>query len=221
MAKKIKSGDKINDTTLHELLLMMDARLKHIEDISADNRAIIVKLVKQSNQVVEFLKQLELEVNDLEYGIEYYVLIPATAFVDNTSGYYAGISSTTALSFTVNDDKLDPTTNKDVVGSIDAQSELAKNYISQSIDTVSNRLRFLRQNRFSDSLSSQGLQLDIGNTILASLANDNIEKNANSIMPVNWSAWTSGSTYVSKIGDSINSSSQETEGQAVALGFDK
>ena len=159
--------------------------------------------------------------DDLEYGVEYYVLIPATAFVDNTNGYYAGISSTTALSFTVSDDRLDPATIKDVVGSIDAQSELAKNYISQSIDTVSNRLRFLRQNRLSDSLSSQGLQLDIGNTILASLANDNIEKNANSIMPGNWSAWTSGSAYVSKIGDSINSSKQETEGQAVALGFDK
>ena len=40
-------------------------------------------------------------------------------------------------------------------------------------------------------------------------------------MPHNWSAWTAGSAYVSKIGDSINSSSQETEGQAVALGFDK
>ena len=70
MAKKIKSEDKINDTTLHELLLMMDARLKHIEDISADNRAIIVKLVKQSNQIVEYLKQLEIEVQDIEYGIE-------------------------------------------------------------------------------------------------------------------------------------------------------
>ncbi len=159
--------------------------------------------------------------DDLEYGIEYYVLIPAIAFVDSASGYYAGISSTTALSFTVSDDRLDPTTIKDVIGSIDAQSDLAKNYISQSIDTVSNRLRFLRQNRLSDSLSSQGLQLDIGNTILASLANDNIEKNTNSILPNNWSAWTSGSTYVSKIGDSINSSKQETEGQAVALGFDK
>ena len=70
MAKEISSEDKINDSTLHELLLMMDARLKHIEDISADNRAIIVKLVKQSNQIVEFLRTLELEVNDLEYGIE-------------------------------------------------------------------------------------------------------------------------------------------------------
>ena len=70
MAKKVDSMDKISDTTLHELLMMMDARLKHIEDISADNRAIIVKLVKQSNQIVEFLKGIELEVNDLEYGIE-------------------------------------------------------------------------------------------------------------------------------------------------------
>ena len=70
MAKKISSMDKITDTTLHELLLMMDARLKHIEDISADNRAIIVKLVKQSNQIVEFLKTLELEVQEIEYGIE-------------------------------------------------------------------------------------------------------------------------------------------------------
>ncbi len=70
MAKKLSIEDKINDTTLHELLLMMDARLKHIEDISADNRSIIVKLVKQSNQIVQFLKTLELEVSDLEYEIE-------------------------------------------------------------------------------------------------------------------------------------------------------
>ena len=69
MAKKIDGMDKINDTTLHELLVMMDARLKHIEDISADNRAIIVKLVKQSNQIVNYLKQLEIEVVE-DYGIE-------------------------------------------------------------------------------------------------------------------------------------------------------
>ena len=69
MAKKIKSADKINDTTLHELLLMMDAKLNHLEDISADNRAIIVKLVKQSNQIVEFLKNLEIDIDE-QYGIE-------------------------------------------------------------------------------------------------------------------------------------------------------
>ena len=70
MAKKIKGGDKITDTTLHELLLMMDAKLNHLEDITADNRAIIVKLVKQNNSIVKFLKNLELEVQEVEYGIE-------------------------------------------------------------------------------------------------------------------------------------------------------
>ena len=69
MAKKISSEDKINDTTLHELLLMIDSKLNHLEDISADNRAIIVKLVKQSNQIVNYLKQLEIEVVE-DYGIE-------------------------------------------------------------------------------------------------------------------------------------------------------
>ena len=56
--------------TIKEMLKMIDAKIEHIEDISADNRAIIVKLVKQSNQIVQFLKQLEIEVNDLDYGIE-------------------------------------------------------------------------------------------------------------------------------------------------------
>ena len=69
MAKKVKSMDKITDTTLHELLLMMDARLKHIEDMSADNRAIIIKLVKQNNSIVSYLKQLEIEVVE-DYDME-------------------------------------------------------------------------------------------------------------------------------------------------------
>ena len=71
MAKKVDSMDKINDTTLHELLMMMDARLKHIEDISADNRAIIVKLVKQGNSIVNFLKNIEIEAaKDIEVEYE-------------------------------------------------------------------------------------------------------------------------------------------------------
>ncbi len=157
---------------------------------------------------------------DFEYGVEYYVLIDSGAFDDANDEDYTGITSTTALSFTVNN-RVDPTTIKDVVGSIDAQSELAKNYISQSIDIISNRLRYLRQNRLNDSLSSQDLQIDVGNTILTSLANDNLQKNTNSIMPNNWSTWSAGSINLLKIGDSTNSSLQETEGKAVALGFDK
>ena len=61
MKKDKHSDDKISEQSLHEILLDIKYRLNHIEDISADNRAIIVKLVKQSNQIVEFLKQVQIE----------------------------------------------------------------------------------------------------------------------------------------------------------------
>jgi len=48
-------------TTLKSLLEMIDTRISHIEDITADNRDIIIKLVKQGNQIVKFLKQIEIE----------------------------------------------------------------------------------------------------------------------------------------------------------------
>ena len=48
--------------SLREILENIDAKISHIEDISADNRSIIVKLVKQGNQIVTFLKTLELEI---------------------------------------------------------------------------------------------------------------------------------------------------------------
>ena len=47
--------------TLKELLESIDFRLTHLEDISADNRKIMVKVVKQGNQIVEFLKQIDIE----------------------------------------------------------------------------------------------------------------------------------------------------------------
>ena len=150
--------------------------------------------------------------------IEYYVLIDATAFdaVDGRS--YAGISSTTALSFTVA--MVDPTTDKDVIGSIDAQRIIIKNIISGSISTVSNRLGYLRRNKDSNDLTENNIKLDFGNAILTSLTNELLAKNDKSIIPDNWSSWSEGSISVTKIGDSTNSSSSETDGQALAIGFD-
>jgi len=47
MAKEKHSADKVTENTLHELLSNINARLKHLEDIEADNRDFIIKLVKQ------------------------------------------------------------------------------------------------------------------------------------------------------------------------------
>ena len=48
-------------TTLKELIQDIDYRLTDLEDISADNRALIVKMVKQGNQIVEFLRRFDVE----------------------------------------------------------------------------------------------------------------------------------------------------------------
>ena len=67
---KNDSKDKIS---IIEIIQDIDARLIHLEDIQMDNRDLIVKLVKQGNVVVEFLKDFQIEElnpEDLEMGIE-------------------------------------------------------------------------------------------------------------------------------------------------------
>lgn len=56
---------------MKEMLEDMNIKLNHIQDIVADNRVLIVKLVKQGNQVVSFLKELDGDIHDSykeEYG---------------------------------------------------------------------------------------------------------------------------------------------------------
>ena len=67
MAKEKHSSDKITESTLHEILVSINARLGHLEDIEADNRALIVKLIRQSNSIVRFLAQIDLEPADVEF----------------------------------------------------------------------------------------------------------------------------------------------------------
>ena len=46
---------------LAKVLQDMSFSLNHIEDIMADDRALLVKLIKQNNSIVEFLKQIEIQ----------------------------------------------------------------------------------------------------------------------------------------------------------------
>ena len=100
---------------------------------------------------------------------EYYVLIDATAFDNSSSGSYAGISSTTALSFTIKA-MVDPTTDKDVTGTIDAQNMMAKTTLTEFTSLVNDRLRYLRQNRINKDFTKNNIKLDFGNAMLTSLA---------------------------------------------------
>ena len=71
MTKKIieTKNDVKDKISIVEIIQDIDARLTHLEDIQMDNRELKVKLVKQGNTVVEFLKDFQIEpidVADLE-----------------------------------------------------------------------------------------------------------------------------------------------------------
>ena len=55
--------------TMKEMLKMIDAKVSHLEDICADDRTFIIKLVKQTNEIVKFLRNLEIDASE-QYEIE-------------------------------------------------------------------------------------------------------------------------------------------------------
>ena len=65
------SNNNISKKALYELFLNINDKLTHLEDATIDNRALIAKLVKQGNTIVEFLKQFDIqEVDPVEFGVE-------------------------------------------------------------------------------------------------------------------------------------------------------
>ena len=55
---------KEKEIRLEKVLQDMSFSLNHIEDIMADDRELLVKLVKQNNTIVDYLKQLEIDIVD-------------------------------------------------------------------------------------------------------------------------------------------------------------
>ena len=85
------TNDKKDKISIIEIIQEIDARLTHLEDIYLDNRELIVKLVKQGNTVVEFLKDFQIEeINPddlkLEMGMELPLLSNNEERVKRTAG---------------------------------------------------------------------------------------------------------------------------------------
>ena len=72
------------------------------------------------------------------------MLIDASAFDDALGNSYAGISSTTALSFTSVNSNSNPLEDKDVVGLLEAQTESVNRMFNQSSTPILNRLQWLK-----------------------------------------------------------------------------
>ena len=55
---------KNNENALLDIIKLMNIKISHLEDIEADNRELLVKVIKQGNQIVEFLKGCDVQLED-------------------------------------------------------------------------------------------------------------------------------------------------------------
>ena len=121
----------------------------------------------------------------------------------------------------------DPTTDKDDVASIEAQTESAKQLIQQTTYPVLNRMEWLRRNSNSGNLTNQNIKFHFSNEILASLSNLiiptylNNEDTTSELKGNNWSFWSEGTVSIGKIGDSFTSSAKNINTTAITIGADK
>ena len=111
------------------------------------------------------------------------MLIDASAFDDALGNSYAGISSTTALSFTSVSSNANPFEDKDVVGLLEAQTESVHRIFKQSSSPILNRLQWLKRHEDEKRLFSQNIKFQFSNKMLSSLSqavetsvNSNVDK---------------------------------------------
>ena len=83
------TNDKKDKISIIEIIQDIDARLTHLEDMQMDNRELIVKLVKQGNTIVEFLKDFkieEIDPDELELGMSLPPLPDSEERIKRTEG---------------------------------------------------------------------------------------------------------------------------------------
>ena len=122
----------------------------------------------------------------------------------------------------------DPTSDKDDVASIEAQTESAKQLIQHTTYPVLNRMEWLRRNNNSGNLTNQNIKFQFSNEILASLSNliipASLSSNNSSSVELqsgNWSYWSEGTVSIGKVGDSTTSSAKNINTSAITIGADR
>jgi len=163
--------------------------------------------------------------SDFAVDTEYYVLIDAAAFDDSSSNSYAGISSTTALSFTTASVNANPFEDEKVVGLIQAQTQTAARVATQALGTVGNRLSQLIANS-SDKTSTannsyQGIKLvlNLDPELDQAISQTGLLTGLNSsgdIFNNGWAVWTDGSVT---LGEGKGGSDFQIDG--LTFGIDK
>ena len=103
----------------------------------------------------------------------YYVSIAATAFDDASSNSYAGITDSTTLNFTTVATNLpSPLDKKDVIGSIEAWSDISSSWANSNIKSAQGRIDWLNRHKVSNQTSYQGIQINFADTLINKIMNN-------------------------------------------------
>ena len=123
---------------------------------------------------------------------------------------------------------MDPTSDKDDVASVEAQTESAKQLIQHTTYPVLNRMEWLRRNSNNSNLTNQNIKFHFADEILASLSNLIIPSSLSGnnfssaeLQSGNWSFWSEGEVSIGKIRDTLTSSAKNISTTAITIGVDK
>ena len=120
----------------------------------------------------------------------------------------------------------DPTTDKDVIGLIDAQVQGAKRLAEQTTNSILDRITHVRSRDTIDQ-TSQDVNISFSNpdlTLASSLVTMPKMPNLNpfqGFQTEEWSTWTKADITIGKIGDTSLSSVQDISIQGVSIGADR
>ena len=138
-----------------------------------------------------------------------------------------GFQVTTSSSCGSSSSSSDPTTDKDVIGSIDAQVHGSKRLAEQTTNSILDRIKHVRSQDTIDQTSQQDINLSFTNpdlTLASSLVTLPKIPNLNPFQGLQtneWSTWTNADVTIGRIGDTSLSSVQDISIQGVSLGADR
>ena len=115
--------------------------------------------------------------------------------------------------------------DKVIIGTIEAYTEMSKRVMKNSINPVMHRLEWLRRHRKEDDLTNQNLKFNFSNEMLASLAKvipvGNKESLTNEEQQGDWFFWSEGQISIGDIESTSSSSRKEIDTNGITVGADK
>ena len=194
---------------------------------TSDDSVVEIFDINGANVSLSSNTQITIDPTDfLEKNTDYYVLIDATAIVDLSRNNYGGISNKTTYNFsTGGKGATNPLDDKDVVSSIEAQTEAPKKVLQHITTPIFNRLNWIRGYETDNNLNSQKIKFNLVNPKIDKILNIIPETVSLNKIPTrledDWLFWSEGSISVGRVGETSTSSFKEIDTNAITIGWDK